>query len=233
MKEHPYTTIVFDLDGTLLDTWPALLGAITACGGAPTPDDTATLLRPAMSQGIDAVLQQATTTMGLDTQQAQDTHARMRQAYFQDGPAHTHAYPGIDAMLHVLQKRQFRLALCTNRDRTSTQALLRHVGWTHLFAHMVCLHECAHPKPHALPLLTVLAQLGCAPQQALFVGDSEIDARCASHANVDFCAHMRGYHHDATALQPCVLTYDLAPELTHWLIQDQPHPVSQQEMHHG
>mgnify|MGYP006193398971 CR=1 FL=1 len=72
-------------------------------------------------------------------------------------------------------------------------------------------------KPDPEPLLATLVQLNCPVQEALFVGDSGVDALCAKYAGVDFVVHSGGYHSDLEELQPAVLRYERASQLQQWL----------------
>ena len=229
MKSHmTYKTIIFDLDGTLLDTWPSLLQAIrTATPGVTTIEPAA--LRLALSQGLNAMFAQAAKQMALDAETTQASIHAMERAYFEHALSAAVPYPNTSEMLAQLQGTGFTLTLCTNRDRTSTLTLLEQVSWLSFFSHIHCLDDGLPAKPDPAAILATLSHLQCPLRDALFVGDSWVDARCASQAGVDFAAHLCGYHTDPSELASAVLSYRHASELSQWLAA--PFPLLP-ELHH-
>ncbi|MGO3123286.1 MAG: HAD family hydrolase [Advenella sp.] len=213
-----YKTIIFDLDGTLLDTWPSLLQAVRTVTPGVTSIEPAAL-RLALSQGIGAMFARATDQMELDADAAQATMRDMERAYFGHALSAAVPYPNTDHTLTQLQGAGFTLALCTNRDRASTLALLDQAGWRSLFSHIHCLDDGLPPKPDPAAILATLAHLQCPLRDALFVGDSWIDAHCAAQAGVDFAAHLGGYHTHPGELAPAVLSYRHTRELSQWLAE--------------
>lgn len=212
MTHSTYKTIVFDLDGTLLDTWPSLLAAV--CTVAPQPHAlNHASLRTALSQGLDAMFTQAVRQMKPPAEESVDMFLRVEQAYFDHALSGAVPYAHINEMLQQLTATGLTLALCTNRDRASTLALLDLQGWRPLFSHIQCLDDGQPAKPDPAPLLTTLSHLNCALEDALFVGDSSADARCAAQAGVDFAAHLGGYHTCPNELMPTVMSYRHALEL--------------------
>lgn len=226
----PYQMIVFDLDGTLLDTWPGLIAAVRAClpEHAQALDETS--LRLALSRGIDAVYAQAARQAGLAGEAADQAIARMAHCYVRHGLADAHPYGGAQAMLQALRSDGVALGLCTNRDRETTRTLLERMGWASWFAGVQCRDEGARPKPDPDPLLSLIGRLGGNPDTTLFVGDSRIDAECARAAGVDFAAHRPGYHARQDDLDPHVLAFDHHAELSAWAARRQGLPT---EAGHG
>ncbi|MEA9390383.1 HAD-IA family hydrolase [Acerihabitans sp. TG2] len=227
-----YTMIVFDLDGTLLDTWPGLLAAVRSVLRSDSPELDPGALRLQMSFGIGAVLNQAVRQMGLDDDNASGVRIRILDAYLHQWLCTAKPYAGTQAMLHSLLSAGYTLGVCTNRDRGTTEALLAHLGWSALFSGIICLDECANAKPHPEPLLTLLSHCHCSPSHALFVGDSLVDAQCAARAQVSFAAHLQGYHSHPNDLFPCALAFSHASELATWVIR-QGSSFSPGETSHG
>ncbi len=209
--------IVFDLDGTLLDTWPGLLAAVRSALLPGSPDLDPAVLRLRMSFGIDAVLNQAVRQMRLHHDEAAGVKIRILDAYLHQWLCTAQPYAGTQAMLHSLRSAGYRLGLCTNRDRCTTETLLAHLGWSAWFTSIICLDECPHAKPHPDPLLTLLSRNACPPGQALFVGDSLVDAQCAASAQVAFAAHRQGYHAHPDDLFPQVMAFNCPSELAPWI----------------
>jgi len=209
--------IVFDLDGTLLDTWPGLHAAIRSVQPGDSPERDPAVLRLQMSFGIDAVLTQAIPQMRLNDDNASCARIRILEAYRRQWLCTAKPYAGTQAMLHSLLYAGYTLGVCTNRDRETTEALLAHLGWTAIFAGIICLDECASAKPDPEPLLTLLSQFACSPNRALFVGDSLVDAQCAARAQVAFAAHLQGYHSNPNDLFPRAMAFNHPSELVTWI----------------
>jgi HAD superfamily hydrolase (TIGR01509 family) len=94
---------------------------------------------------------------------------------------------GLRETLAILRDR-FDLAVCTNRS-TSMEMLLEDFGLTGYFSFVMTASRVVNPKPHPEPLLKILDHYGIRPDQAVFVGDSELDSRAAVAAGVPFVAY--------------------------------------------
>lgn len=214
---HSYRAIVFDLDGTLLDSWPSLLSTVCRMAPANACAIEPSALRLKLSEGIAPMFQLALEQMGLAPAAADTTWEEMEQHYRRHSLLHTRPYGAVGGMLAQLASAGVRLALCTNRDRSSTQALLALMGWGRYFNHVQCWGDGLAAKPDPEPLLATLACLACPAQDALFVGDSGVDATCAAQAGVDFAAHLGGYHASPEELQVAILRYEQTEQLLQWL----------------
>lgn len=213
--------VVFDVDGTLLDTLPSLAAAanevLAEAGLRAVPAD---LLRPALSEGLAPMFQHALALQAEPTaaDRAGALEARYFAVYAQRWLAQAMPYAGVPAMLAELKSQGLRLGLCSNRDRPSVNALLACTALDIGFDAVVGLGDAARPKPSADPLLRVLQQLGVSPAQVLFVGDSAMDARCAEAAGVRFAAHRVGYAGQPGDLWPQVTGFDRYDEFIPWLL---------------
>lgn len=212
-------TIIFDLDGTLLDTWPGLHAAVLAFDSAGQSRLDADALRLRLSDGIGPMLSLALAQLNRHGPEAHRDRSLLCEIYENDWLYAATPFEGSQAMLDELHTAGYRLGLCTNRDPVTTKALLDHFGWEEYFAAKVCLGDGENAKPHADPLLKTLSMLGCAPADALFVGDSHIDASCAANANVSFAAHLGGYHTHRNDLNPCVVAFSHFRDLASWIGQ--------------
>ncbi|KEY57916.1 HAD family hydrolase [Serratia sp. DD3] len=222
---HQFKTVVFDLDGTLLDTLPSLVNSANAVlkqAGAQTLSQAA--LRPALSQGLHAFFAQALAlqppqlSMTLPTAKLE---LKFQQRYCADALIGAPLYEGVEHMLHDLRALGISLAVCTNRDPASARTLLIQANIWSYFDVLVGLGDAARPKPAADPLWLVLEQLQCDPRQALMVGDSWADAQCAEAAGVAFAAHTYGYATHIKELQPSLWAFSHY----HTLVQHLKHPM--------
>lgn len=229
-KHTHYTSVVFDLDGTLLHTWPGLLAAVTH-GDLISFDLLDQMgLKRALSVGIDAMFLEALRQAEISLDATDLALQRLRHAYESCWLSQAQPYDGAAMVLDHLQRKGLSLGLCTNRDSGTTRALLDRLGWTSYFSSVVCIDQVSRPKPDATHLLTVIEALNSLPEDCLYVGDSALDARCAAAAQVDFASHAGGYHLDPQDLQPQIFSFDHHSALLSWLDAIQ---AVQQETHHG
>lgn len=217
LNKHFYQAIVFDLDGTLLDSWPCLLNTVRRVALTGERALHIDALRLKLSEGIAPMFELAVEQIGLGAAAARAAIAAMQQQYVRHELVYTRAYESVGNVLAYATSAGARLAVCTNRDRESTQSLLSLMGWSGYFSHVQCWGDGLAAKPDPEPLLATLVQLNCPVQEALFVGDSGVDALCAKYAGVDFVVHSGGYHSDLEELQPAVLRYERASQLQQWL----------------
>lgn len=223
MNRHTHIkTITFDLDGTLLDTWPSLFAAVLAFDPAGRGQLDPVALKLRLSDGIGPMLSLALTQLNRDGPEAAHYFRQLSQAYENNWLCTALPFEGSQTLLQDLNSAGYSLGLCTNRDPETTTALLDHLGWNHYFQAKIHLGDCQYAKPSAEPLLKTLALLGSTPANTLFVGDSHIDASCAANANVPFAAHLGGYHTCRSELDPCLMTFTHFRELANWISRHHP-----------
>lgn len=191
--------VMFDLDGTLMDSVPDLAAAVDAMlrqlGRAPAGiarvrdwvgNGSATLVRRALAGGF--------ATEAVDPALAERALALFMQAY-EGGHALTTVYPGVPPVLDWLRERRVPLAVITNKPARFVEPLLAEKGLGGRFAWIVGGDTLAQQKPHPAGLQHVLAQAGVAAGEALFVGDSRNDVQAARAAGVRCVALTYGYNH--------------------------------------
>ena len=213
----PYHSVVFDLDGTLLHTWPGLLAAVDNSGLLPSGSFDRTALMRALSVGIDAMFLEAIRQADLKAEATPAALAGLRRDYEDRWLDQAEPYADAGALLGALVRAGWQLGVCTNRDSRTTQALLQRLGWSGHFAAVTCIDQIDHPKPDARHLLAVIEALDSEPGTCLYVGDSALDARCAAAAQVDFVSHAAGYHLQPQDLQPHLFSFSHHSELLRWL----------------
>lgn len=170
--------VVFDLDGTLLNSLPLVLAAIThavdGLGPKPSMAMFATLggpperfLRPMLDdpRHLPVALERL-------------THFHRENSHLME------PFVGADAALRSVQRAGARVALWTGRDRNSTQRLLGLRGWTERFAAIVCGDDLGSHKPDPAGLLAILQRLAMPAERAVFIGDSDVDVLGGAAAGV-------------------------------------------------
>lgn len=201
--------IVFDLDGTLMHTEPdirrATNQALLDCGFQTLPADQAipNLYGPLPDILASAMmLVHAPATAADDIEQAYLTH------YARQAHDHSFLYPNVLPLLDRLLAQGHQLAVCTNKiEKSARQALERH-GISAYFTIVTGGDSTAHPKPHSLPLLTTIAGLQVSASDSLLIGDTHVDALCASNCGIPFIFHRRGYGDDSVQQYPIAASFN-------------------------
>jgi phosphoglycolate phosphatase len=182
--------IVFDLDGTLVDSAPdiraALNGVLVSEGLAPLDLPTVTGF---IGNGVPVLIARAIAHVGADPDHQPAWEARFLAGY--DRHDLTRPFEAVDGALRALAAAGHPLGICTNKPEGPARGVLAAFGWSDLFATVIGGDTLARRKPDPSPLLSAVAALGGGP--ALFVGDSEVDAATALAAGVPFGLFTRGY----------------------------------------
>ena len=196
-------TIVFDLDGTLVDTAPDLTNALnetlTRRGHAPVP---AASIRSSVAFGARAMIEE-----GLRRSQASDDVDAMLADflvhYEANIAAHSAPFPGAVTALETLSSAGAKLAVCTNKREVLTLKLLKALKLDAYFAAIAGRDTFAVAKPHPEHLTGVIARARGTPARAIMVGDSEVDLATAKAARVKAILVSFGYAaHPLDALAP-------------------------------
>lgn len=198
--------IVFDLDGTLIDSAPDLM---TAGNRALAAEGlglmTLAQARSFIGNGAAVFVERMLAMAGVPADPVRQ--ARMLAAFldlYESAVFETVLYPGVTGALDALGDAGWRIGLCTNKPLIPTRSVLSHFGLLDRFAAIVGGDSLPERKPHPAPLHAAVAALGGG--QALYVGDSEVDAECARRAALAFALYTEGYRkapvadltHDAT-----------------------------------
>lgn len=191
--------VVFDLDGTLIDSAPdihnCLNAALATVGASPlTPEQT----RRFIGNGAPHLVFLALDAKGISQEQHSAVLAGFLRLYEHTHDATTH-YPHVLETLNQLRAAGYALALCTNKPAAATVTALDVFGLAEFFPVVIAGDTLKQRKPDAAPLLRAISDLGahCGTQigidQTLFVGDSEVDAATAAAAGTTFALFTEGY----------------------------------------
>ena len=180
--------ILFDLDGTLVDSTADIVAAANAAraslGLAPLPHET---VRGFIGDGVDTLLAQCVP--------AEHLHPAI-EAYRAHYAAHmldtTRAYPGVEALLEDLSRAGLALAVVTNKPRRYTVPMLDALGLARFFGAVVGGDGPSGRKPAPGPFLEALAALGGGRGTALVVGDGRNDVNGARAAGIPVCGALYG-----------------------------------------
>ena len=186
--------LVFDLDGTLVDSVPDLTSALNVVLGergyaALAHSDVA----PMVGDGVPTLVARAFAARGGDAAEAAEALPRYTQIYEANATVLTRPYPGVRETLEGLRERGFRTALCTNKPQQATMAVLQGLDLTGLFDGIAGGDRYPVRKPNPGHLLGLVAELGGSATRALMIGDSENDAAVAHAAAVPLVLMRYGY----------------------------------------
>ena len=187
-------TIIFDLDGTLVDTAPdliATLNVILSREGLPAvPEDEA---RSLIGRGARHMLERGLALAGRPGDDLDRLYGDFI-AYYADHLADvSRPFPGVEAALDALAGRGCTFAVCTNKLEFLSVRLLNSLGLAGRFVTICGQDTFGVGKPDAKPLLETIAAAGGSAERAILVGDSATDIRCARAANVRVIAVAYGY----------------------------------------
>lgn len=193
-KRLPQTVagVLFDLDGTLLDSAPDLYAALQAqCveeGIEPPPYAP---VRQVVSRGARAVLRCAFAARGEAAVEA--LVPRYLELYQQVMARQTSAFDGVDDLLARLESRGLRWGIVTNKAAFLTDELVGRIGWAERASAVVSGDTLAVKKPDPAPVLLACARAGVAPAACLFVGDDRRDIQAGAAAGLFTVAVTWGY----------------------------------------
>lgn len=204
--------VMFDLDGTLVDSVPDITTAtdtmLQALGAAPAGEAR---VRNWVGNGAARLVARALAHAGREHQQDQ-AMTLWRAAYQLCCTRSSQLYPDAKALLQALQAAGCKLALTTNKPIQFARPLIEHLGIAHYFE-LVLGGECvANKKPAPDMLLEVLQTTHTEPERALMVGDSVADIEAARAAGVKVAAVTFGYDNGkpVTTLAPDLVVDALA-----------------------
>lgn len=182
--------ILFDLDGTLLDTLTDLTNSVNyAMTELNLPTYNAEEVREMIGNGVVVLMQRALTNKHINLHP--QALAMQRSYYSQHNQDNTKPYNGILDMLAELKRRGYTLAVHTNKDESSAVALCeKHFGG---LMDYVCGTTSDITKPNPEKALKLMEKLGVEKQNAIYCGDSDVDILTACNAGIRCVAVTWGF----------------------------------------
>lgn len=183
--------LVFDLDGTLVDSAPDIQAAANqTLAEYDHPPVSMAQVSAFVGNGVPVFVERLRAHAGLDAPQT-EVLARFRGHYDADPSSRTRLFAGVKDALDMLAAQGHLMGLCTNKPVVPARTILQAMGVEGYFAAVIGGDSLAQTKPDPAPLFATLSALGGGA--GLFIGDSEVDAATAQAAGVPFALFTEGY----------------------------------------
>ena len=193
MPDTETRTILFDLDGTLLDTAPDLADALNTVlvenQRSPLPLDD---IRPAVSHGGVALVR-----LGFNMERSnpafEDLRERLLEVYRENISRRTQPFPGISELLDNIEQRGLNWGIVTNKPGWLTEPLLQDLDLFNRAACVVSGDTLDERKPHPAPMLHASRLANSRPEQCVYIGDAQRDIEAGNNAGMQTLVALFGY----------------------------------------
>ena len=185
--------VLFDLDGTLVDTAPDLVFSLNEMRRRRSlPEMPEAPLRAQSSHGTQGLIRLG-FGVGHDHPEFPALRAEFLEIYIRHLTRRSGLFPYMAEVLDGLEARGINWAVVTNKPAFLTEPLLANLGLLARAASVVSGDTCAQPKPHPAPLLHACREMGAHPAACLYVGDAARDMEAASAAGMPALVALYGY----------------------------------------
>ena len=197
MKSEPLDwpkAVVFDLDGTLIDSAPDIAHALNrATEKRGIEPFSLYQVKEMIGGGVPQLVGRALRARGMPDDGLMPLVEEFIALYRENLTTRTKIYEGARELLEQLHGEGRRLGVCTNKNHELTVEILEQLDLAKYFPSVIGEREGYPRKPDPAPLLEVVAELGASPQDALMAGDSEADVACARAAGMPVLVVDFGY----------------------------------------
>lgn len=173
--------VLFDLDGTLVDSLPTIARAMAAACQLHGYDIDTDAVIPIIGAPMAELAERVT---GAPRVVAEAIDQDYRRIYLGEHIAHTPQHAGADGLLRALHATGVPLAVVTNKNELGGRRMVEVQAWQRYFGSIIGRDTAAAPKPAPDPALAALAELGVEPSAAALVGDTEYDMACGHAAGL-------------------------------------------------
>jgi len=191
-----WDAVLFDFDGTLVDSAPDIIAALNLLlgelGQAHVDYDA---FRTRAGDGAKHLLEQVLTERGasFDDAELPGLVERLLAHYFEIMTDNTRPYPAVPDILAEIYQSGMALGVCTNRTQATTDQLLNNFGLAQMFGAVLCADTVTAKKPDARHLFEAIERLGASPERTIMVGDTATDVAAARNAGIKVVAVSYGY----------------------------------------
>jgi len=187
--------ILFDMDGTILDSAPDFIVVTNQLLEAHSlPKVNPEVVRQVVSGGAKAMVQ-AAFGLSEDSPQLEPLRLAFLTLYQDHCAVNSKLYDGIAELLTDLEKAAIKWGIVTNKPERFAKPILARLGLAERCSVLVCPEQVTHCKPSPEPLLLACQQLAIAPSTVLYVGDDQRDIESGNEAGCKTVAVSYGYVH--------------------------------------
>jgi phosphoglycolate phosphatase len=209
----PVHLLIFDLDGTLIDSREDLAHAVNAARlhmGLPPLDPR--VIASYVGDGAPVLMRRALGPEAPE-EQVQQALEYFLNYYSEHKLDFTRPYPGVPEALERFASAGIKMAVLTNKPVRISRAILEGLDLARYFFAIYGGNSFEHKKPHPIGVETLCREAGVSPEHTLLVGDSGVDVRTARNAGVRVCGVTYGFQPETLAEEPPDLLVDSLPEL--------------------
>lgn len=213
MKEKSTKGVIFDLDGTLIDSYQAIYLSFQHTyinmGLQPLPFDE---VKRAVGYGLSITFREL-----LGEERVPEALRLFRQKYEEVYRQNTYLLPGAPKVLEALQERRIKLAIASNKLGRFSREIFQHFGMDQLFAIILGDEDVLQNKPHPEMLFYAIEKMGLRNEEVVFLGDSLIDIQTGKNAGVRVFAIPTGVtiREELEKARPALILNNLLDLLNH------------------
>ena len=191
-----FQAVLFDLDGTLIDTAPDFMVCLNELRAeydlAPLLD---TDIRKVVSDGARAMV-----GLAFDIKEGdngfEEKKQRFLEIYTQNVCRESRLFDGLDGLLVWCEQHNIPWGIVTNKPRKFSELLLNKLNLSQRLSSLVCADDVTNPKPNAEPMVKACKELNVSPQDCLYVSDHKRDIDAGKNTNMKTIAAGYGYVHN-------------------------------------
>jgi 2-phosphoglycolate phosphatase len=194
--------ILFDLDGTLIDTADDFIFCLNhQRKQAQLPPLESSLIRTVVSDGARAMI-----TLAFDLKEGDSGFEEKKQQflthYLENVATHSDLFESLSDLVSWCQQQQIPWGIVTNKPRIYSEPLIKALNLDIGIATLVCPDDVTHTKPNPEPLYKACKEMNLLPSECLYVGDHLRDIQAGKNAGMKTIAAAYGYvHHESEALE--------------------------------
>ncbi|MEO1491154.1 MAG: phosphoglycolate phosphatase [Pseudomonadota bacterium] len=206
--------LIFDLDGTLIDSAPDIHAAVNLMlSRRDIPPLTLPTVTSFVGNGLPKLVERVMHATEMDPAEFKSVTSEVLADYDWVNGRMTRPYPGVVEALGTLRDMGHPMSICTNKPTDPALHILKKLDLAEFFHLLVGGDSLEVTKPRPEPLLAAIEGMDSTPDRALYIGDSEVDAETASAAGVRFALFTMGYRKSPIEEMPHDARFDDFSEL--------------------
>ena len=172
--------IIFDFDGTLIDSYEAIAESLNHVRSSfSLPDYTVEEVRPMVGHGLEHLIAEA-----IGPGRVEEGVKLFRQSYASLCERKTTILPQVKQTLDALDGRGYQMAIASNKPSYFARDIMRALEFDHLFAEVLGPNDVERPKPDPEMLEIIIMRIGLSPEEVVYVGDMPLDVEVGRRAGV-------------------------------------------------